>query len=979
MGNELIQRIFDATRGGLDIILNYYPQAEVAVKNPKAKFKIREERSASASLREKNGKWRVTDFGDTGREMDAIEVFKHEENIQWTSEAVALLAQRCGVDNRLSADVNKPKIQQRPASPEEVDGQTELRTREHFTEKELQLLGPLVTEEHCRQLGWSPVETIVYIKDRKATEVSSTDTYPIFARQCAVRDAQGNEDYFYKVYQPWYIGKDGDKSRRFTYTPAGKKPQHYVNGLWELRHQWAQFNEMEREKFEGDPLNDGKTYKEQKLKEAFLCSGERDSLCVRSLGYWPLWLNSESDELTWDDYQQVMKMVEVLYNIPDLDATGIERGTRLALQYLDVRTIWLPEEMSRRFRDNRGHGAKDFRDYMGIYKDKGHIRDLMELANPAKFWMSRPRKEGGFSYEIDTECLHYFLGLNGYSTLKDETQKDVQYIHRDGWKVKRVNTREVTQFLVDFCRSRALPREIRNLILNTPKLNTGSLERLRELSLDFQNYTPSSQFFFFQNSCLEVRSDGITDYKRKNPSGHYVWEDKVVAHNWKPGNDHIYIKEETMDDGTRRLHLELHGVEQSPLMGYMVNSSRIFWREELEQGVDALESDTARESYRIDHKFDLFGPLLTDEQRQEQEQCLLNKIFTVGYLLHRFKSPSRAWMPIGMDYKIDDEGKCNGGSGKSFLFAAVSRLLNSVTLDGKDEDLTRNAHWLSDITPQTDLMIIDDAARYMGLERFFSLVTGPMRVNPKQMQPFEIPFEESAKIAMTTNYVIQDFSPSTLRRLLPVVFSDYYHSMGGMDGEVRSDYRETRTIADDFGRDLYTKTYPENLWQQDLQVLLECVRWYLWLVERGYKVMPPLRNIMERRWIQDMGQKFEEWAVEYFAKDSGRLDTFVVRRLAFENFKAFAAEPKLSGQKFMQRLQGFVMHCDYLAELNPVDILDGEKRIMRRPDVQIPGVTGSMEMIYLRTKKEAERLRRERLGLPDETQPDAPQQGKLPF
>ncbi|MBR6375045.1 MAG: hypothetical protein IKR91_02275, partial [Alloprevotella sp.] len=97
MGNDLIQRIFDATNGGLDIILDYYPQAEAASQKKGVKFKIREsERTASASLRLKDGKWRVTDFGGTGHEMDAIEVCKLEERIQWTSEAVALLAQRYG-------------------------------------------------------------------------------------------------------------------------------------------------------------------------------------------------------------------------------------------------------------------------------------------------------------------------------------------------------------------------------------------------------------------------------------------------------------------------------------------------------------------------------------------------------------------------------------------------------------------------------------------------------------------------------------------------------------------------------------------------------------------------------------------------------------------------------------------------------------------------------------------------------------------
>ena len=55
MADNLIKRIFDATRGGLDIILDYYPQAEATIGKKGAKFKLRNERTPSASLREKDG------------------------------------------------------------------------------------------------------------------------------------------------------------------------------------------------------------------------------------------------------------------------------------------------------------------------------------------------------------------------------------------------------------------------------------------------------------------------------------------------------------------------------------------------------------------------------------------------------------------------------------------------------------------------------------------------------------------------------------------------------------------------------------------------------------------------------------------------------------------------------------------------------------------------------------------------------------
>ena len=87
-----------ATDGGLQIILDYYPQAKDCAWTNK-KFKLRsDERTASASIRKKGDRWKVTDFGGTGHEMDAIDICKYEEHIEYNSEAIALLAQRYGVE-----------------------------------------------------------------------------------------------------------------------------------------------------------------------------------------------------------------------------------------------------------------------------------------------------------------------------------------------------------------------------------------------------------------------------------------------------------------------------------------------------------------------------------------------------------------------------------------------------------------------------------------------------------------------------------------------------------------------------------------------------------------------------------------------------------------------------------------------------------------------------------------------------------------
>ncbi len=100
------------------------------------------------------------------------------------------------------------------------------------------------------------------------------------------------------------------------------------------------------------------------------------------------------------------------------------------------------------YRDNRGKPRKDFRDFVGLRPHNEDFRNLLTLAMPARFWTKnwseRSKKE---SYDINTAYLHYFLTLNGFYTLKDETTDDVRYIRMNDCIVRQVNAKDISAFL----------------------------------------------------------------------------------------------------------------------------------------------------------------------------------------------------------------------------------------------------------------------------------------------------------------------------------------------------------------------------------------------------------------------------------------------------------------------------------------------------------------------------------------------------
>ncbi len=958
-----IEQIYQASRQGLDILLDLYPDARECVEGTKKKFRIREaDRTPSASIRKKPTKWgdlwMVTDFGGDGREHSPLDAYMQEHGIrqEYVKEAILQLAERYGVTEHLSAETNKPDVEERAATIDELDGRWYLRFKESFTKEELEYLGPCVTQEHCDLLHWKSVESITKIYQRRAKVIRSNASFPIFARECPLDDGETAGDNpapdtqpstFYKIYQP----KSFDKALRFTYYPRGVMPKGYVHGLAELKKRWREFNAQEEA--EAKKINPEASYREQKLPEAVLCSGERDALCCLSQGYMPLWRNSETVPLDEKTYKVIMRHAETLYNIPDLDETGIRKGRELALQYIDIRTAWLDPWLST-YKDNRGHGRKDLRDWMELRRRRDDFRNLLRTALPARWWTETINDKGKRDLRVDTACLFHFLKMNGFGVLKDQDSGEICYVQADGYKVDEVKPRDIKEFLKRWVVARHEDRSVLNLVLNTQKLGSASLDGLDSIELDFKNYDMTRQVFFFDNTAIEVTAEGLNEYRdRGGKGGCVVWARDVIPHRIDKRRCPEFFsihRESDPESGEPVFDIDIKST-RSHFFAYLVNTSRLHWRKEMETRFATREE---REAYARANRFRIDGEGLTAREIREQKQCLLNKMFTVGYMLHRYKSPSKAWAPMAMDYKIGEEGQCNGRSGKSFFFAALGQLLQTVNLSGKQEKLLDNPHVYAGVSRYTDMVLVDDCGPYTSIERFYDAITTSMTINKKNVDPYTLKFEDSPKFAFSTNYVPAKFDASDVGRLLYMVFSDYYHVKSEDD-----DYLETRQIGTDFGKDLYTSDYTEEEWNDDLVFMLECCRFYMSVAREGVKIQPPMANIMTRKLKADMGTTFEDWATGYFSEDSGRLDTELNKIQVIEDLKRESPSlQKMTSQNFMKKLRAFCELSPYIDCLNPEEMRNSSGRIQRKETGQAPGLPAkTVDIIYLRTVKEAERLK----------------------
>ena len=1009
------QRVMDETRQGLDILLDLYPQAKDCV-GTKKQFKMRlDEKTASATIRQNRaGLWVVHDFGGDDEDLNAIDAWMRLRG--WDRSrfgpAVQAIAQEYGIRDELSRDVNFARVVERAATDDEKEGQWYYEIRE-FTDRELKILGPGVTREVCGRLHWYALEWLGKVKDRRIKEFHSNEAFPIFMRECfieggrpageaagttaggrpageaagttaaagtAAGEAAGTAaaaDRFYKVYRPF----EPEKRWRFMYFPEGAKPQNYINGLHELKKEHERLNAKARQEAGEEEVGGTRPLSElkktvqrgvQRYYRVVLCSGERDALCVAARGDCPVWLNSETARLDRQDYQQIIRYGGELTNIPDLDATGIARGAAQALKFMEMKTVWLPESL-KDLRDNRGRPSKDFRDWCQYFPTMDDYYDLMDGAVEAKFWKTRVTKDGERRHKIDALCLHQFLRLQGFAVLRDDIDPDPQLIRVKHNIVYQKRPRDVRDFVRLWslgAKDPDVPTEtlrqdvmlyiehaVRNLILTDVSFTPAYLAALPTYAPDFTHHTARTQDFCFRNGLVHCHGEGYELHLYKDQAlTTCVRSQEVIPHDFRklePMFRVEWVKGETMDDGvTPRFRLEVTDARSSHLMGYLINTSRLHWRQEVEgQFPDSVD---AQRAYMELHPFEIAGSGLTPQQLDDQAQSLLNKLFTIGYLLHAYKSPSRTWAAFLMDNRVSETGEANGRSGKSFFSEALKQLLHIEVagIDGRNTDIKKDTHATSKITRATRLVHVEDLGQFSDVSDYYNLITGDMSVNPKGLTPFTIPFAESPKFLFSTNYVPASFDASSDARMLYVTFSDWYHHR---TQENPFHYQEERTIYDDFQKNLFDADYRDEEWNADLNLLMQCEQFYLSICTRSVKIQPPMANIIQRKLKAEMGAAFERWASLYFSADGPNVNKQLVRKTVYETYMRDNPGERDKINRFTIRLKAFAQWAPWIHCLNPADLLDTQgrnKQTYRDPQT---GEVVQQEMIHLRTKAEEAR------------------------
>jgi hypothetical protein len=961
--------ILGNTDGGLDIILEIYPDARESVHKPNRKFKIREEKTASVSLYKKtdaeyNGGYvyLVTDFGSSDpKGQNAIACYCEEYGISFT-DALEELAVKYSIKPADPAKAPKATFSTMPATEEHEEGKYYYELNESFTDADIECV---LSKGALREIGWYKkdnreaaykkfkkyaqrynffsVKSYLYVKNRVCNVYSANEEFPIFAW------VEKHKEYdFAKLYRP----KHYDKGKRFIY--IGKKADEFIHGLRQAEEEFARREAEVMNAEDHDDNDDAETAKKkrkvEKLDELLYMSGGSDAINAAVLGYWVVWANSETAKLTKPQFIRMSKIATKVMQLQDIDKTGLAEAHAKAMEHLDLFTIELPAEL-KTYKDRRGSQCKDFRDYLNYYSAYD-FKQVIRTALPYRFWDLTPKYKGtgpdrvqaGWTYEFNNVQAYNFLSKNGFNRLESVAKKSgYMFIKVQGNIVTEIDCNEVKNFVHSFLKSRLMDNDLRNSMYRTSQLSEASLSNLPLIELVFNDTGKQEQFFMFPNTTLQITADSIKAFKPGSVD-RFIWNEDQLEHHFRPLDESFTI---AFDENIGRYDININTGE-CLFLNYLIQTSRIHWRTELETRIAQLPAGD-REAYRKANKFKIDGTLLTQEEILEQKQHLINKIFAIGYMMHRYKDPGRPWAIFAMDNNISEDGGSYGGSGKSILFnVALPKILRKqFYIGGRNPKVTENAFIYDGLSKYHRYVYVDDASEFLNFHFFFDAITGNLKVNPKNTSPYMIPYEFVGKYAFTSNYTLKNIDPSTERRILYSVFSDYYHNKGET-----SNYNESRNPKDDFGKNMFDDFNREE-WNQFYNTMMYCLKFYFSVTE---KLDPPMGNVTTRNLKAEMGADFEEWAASYFAEGSSNVDRLIVREESFKDFD-YKFRKGWKTQRFSKALRAFCKLNNY--ELNPKEIYNakGNRCIIKIDERQMAkdgtwydtGRKVAKEMMYVRT------------------------------
>ena len=225
----------------------------------------------------------------------------------------------------------------------------------------------------------------------------------------------------------------------------------------------------------------------------------------------------------------------------------------------------------------------------------------------------------------------------------------------------------------------------------------------------------------------------------------------------------------------------------------------------------------------------------------DNAQKYLYALNLMGYLVHQYKDPSKPFAVIlGEETDKEEDG---GGTGKGIFVKALSYIIKTVRVDGKNFALDKNFAFQR-VDLDTRLVAIEDTRKRVDFEGFYSIITEGITVEKKNKDELFIPYKDSPKIMFTTNYSIPQNGVHAKRRQKVLEFAPYFG--------------KTHTPQDEFGKKLFDD-WDKDEWNRFFNLFFIAQQDYL---QNGITELPQSDKMGHKMIKNQFGEEFLNWLLE---------------------------------------------------------------------------------------------------------------------
>jgi hypothetical protein len=253
----------------------------------------------------------------------------------------------------------------------------------------------------------------------------------------------------------------------------------------------------------------------------------------------------------------------------------------------------------------------------------------------------------------------------------------------------------------------------------------------------------------------------------------------------------------------------------------------------------------------------------------------------IGYLLHTYKDAAKPYAIILAEETDND--KDGGGTGKGIFVKAISQLLRTVKLDGKNFKIDKSFA-LQRVTLDTQLISIEDCDKGIDFEKFNSQITEGSTIEKKNKDELFIDYKDSPKFIFSTNYMINLKGNHGKRRGRVFEFTPFFNP--------------ANTPLDYFGHLMFDE-WDNDEWNRFYNFLFFCCSIYM---INGIK-QPPHTDRLKRKQIKvNYGDEFLEYFTDMMSNGHINWHQFGTEYSAFLNQNDFEKKD-YSNKRFKKAMQ----------------------------------------------------------------------------